>query len=57
MISNNFVIAVADILFGVALMDTWNKPFLKGIGGITALVGAVYVVWYLLTGIRKVILP
>lgn len=53
MVHSNFLIAIADILFGVALMEMWDKPpFLKSIGGIIALVGTVYVVWFLASEIK-----
>jgi len=48
MINTTFILAVADVLFGVALMDIVGKPFIKGIGAIVALIGIIYLLWYVL---------
>ncbi|WP_157197068.1 hypothetical protein [Methanosarcina lacustris] len=48
MINGIFILAVADVLFGVGLMDITDKLFLKGIGNIVALVGIIYLLWYVL---------
>lgn len=56
MVNSIFLIAIADILFGVALMEIWDKPFLRTIGGIVALVGTIYVVWFLASEIKGIII-
>jgi hypothetical protein len=48
MINGTFLIAVADVLFGVGLMNITDKLVLKGIGNIVALVGIIYLAWYIL---------
>ena len=54
MINAIFILAVADVLFGVAFMDVVDKPFIKGIGAIVALIGIVYLLWYVLNEVREI---
>lgn len=54
MINGIFLLAVADVLFGVALMDITDKLFIKGIGGIVALMGIIYLLWYVLNEGREI---
>ncbi|MEA1895521.1 MAG: hypothetical protein U9N36_10060 [Euryarchaeota archaeon] len=54
MINTIFIFAVADVLFGVALMDIVDKPFIKGIGAIVALTGIIYLLWYVLNEVREI---
>ena len=48
MVNGIFLLAVADVLFGVGLMDITDKLVLRGIGNIVSLVGTIYLLWYVL---------
>lgn len=55
MINGIFILAVADVLFGVGLMDITDRLVLKATGNIVALGGIIYLAWYILNEGKAII--